>query len=81
MRALITGGRGYIGENLAASFKDPIIFDKVNDWDVTRKKDVMKLMLRSDACFHLAAISGIAACEDDPVMAIRTNVLGTLNIS
>lgn len=81
MKALITGGRGYIGENLAGMLADPLIFDIYDGWDVTIKKEVFKMMVRSDVCYHLAAMSGIKDCEGDPLEAIRVNLLGTLYVA
>ncbi len=81
MKALITGGRGYIGGNLAEMLEDPLILDSTDGWDVTVYKDVFKLMIRSDVCYHLAAISGIKDCEVDPLKAIETNIIGTMNVA
>lgn len=81
MKALITGGRGYIGENLASLLEDPIVYDIVYGYDVLNKGALHETMSKVDACFHLAAISGIQACEDNPAYAIETNVLGTINVA
>jgi UDP-glucose 4-epimerase len=35
--------------------------------------------VRPDALIHLAAIHYIPECENDPALAVRTNVLGTVN--
>jgi len=83
MKALITGGRGYIGENLAGMLEDPIVYDIVDGNDITGTGygQLCVEMYRADVCFHLAAVSGIQVCEEDPMLAINTNILGTLNVA
>lgn len=66
---VITGGRGYIGENLVRRLKkyyDLVIVDVDN-------KDY-KLNTDCGGVVHLAALSGILACQDDPYRAIEDNI-------
>ena len=81
LRSLITGGRGYIGENLAKMLEDPIVYDIKDGNDILSLFDLHSIMKGVDCCFHLAAISGIQQCKDNPVQAIKTNIQGTLNVA
>lgn len=77
----ITGSSGYIGENLIRFLNSKGVFkiyciDKVNG---VRAEDV-DYILNTDVIIHLAAISGIPACENDPEEAILSNVSASYNI-
>ncbi len=81
MRALITGGRGYIGENLAEMLENPLIYDLTDGNDIMNGSTLHRAMSKVDVCFHLAAVSGIQTCEDNPLHATETNLLGTINVA
>lgn len=77
----ITGSAGYIGENLIKFLNSKGIF-KIYCID---KKDGVRLeevdyLLKSDLIVHLAAVSGIPACENDPKEATLSNVSASMNV-
>jgi UDP-glucose 4-epimerase len=82
---LITGGAGYIGTNLQ-KYLSAEWFDyevDICDFNQTlplaenlRSEDIEKY----DGIVHLAALSGIAACEDNPEKASRRNLLTAMNV-
>lgn len=77
----ITGSAGYIGENLIRFLNSKGVFkiyciDKVNG---VRAEDV-DYLLKTDVIIHLAAVSGIQACEDDPVEAALSNISASYNM-
>ena len=77
---LITGSQGYIASNLAGYLrKDKYkIFglDKTTGCPV----EFLSEIFHYDCIIHLAALSGIQACEDDLVMSIRDNISSAFNI-
>lgn len=89
MNILITGGMGYIGENLyryliGDNFNydvDICDYGEVHSGDLPladhlRSEDVQKY----DGIVHLAALSGIKACEDNPEKAVRQNLHTAMNV-
>jgi nucleoside-diphosphate-sugar epimerase len=93
MKILITGGLGFIGEHLERRLirenHDVYIMDKNrvprpkyyrgDIVDYINMKEIFK-QVKPDVVFHLAAMVSRKECEETPVMAIATNVNGTLNI-
>lgn len=93
MRVLITGGLGFIGEHLEKRLirehHDVYIMDKTRTpreryyrgdiIDYINMKEIFK-KVKPDVVFHLAAMVSRKECEETPLMAIATNVNGTLNI-
>jgi len=77
---LITGGLGYIGQNLCDYLKtkgvDYEIVDSKIHYDVLEIEDTW----RYDGIVHLAAVSGIIDVDADPEKAIETNITSTLHI-
>jgi UDP-glucose 4-epimerase len=86
-RYLITGGKGYIGENMYYHedwLKDEekpsfSICDYHTDIPAAHKltKDIVK---NYDGVIHLAALSGIFACEEDPWTAVKDNIMSAGNV-
>ena len=93
MRALITGGAGFIGTNLAKRLlKEGYHVTVIDDYStgefeenhlsnvVYRKDDVTNVLGEFDVIFHLAALSRIQPSFDNPEETFRVNVLGTQKV-
>ena len=84
MRALITGGKGFVGQWLSAHLKDRgddvAIIDL--ETDVADGASVRRVMsdVRPDAVYHLAAMTHVGDSWDQPSQVLRVNVLGTAEI-
>lgn len=60
------------------AFQEPRLRFVIGDVrDPVRVRDAM---VGADTVFHAAALKQVPACEDAPVEAVRTNVLGTQNV-
>lgn len=82
MRAVITGGAGFVGRWLVAHLAacgDDVVALGHADLDVTDPDAVEARMaeLRPDAVYHLAAVAAASDARRDPVRAFEVNVLGT----
>ncbi len=84
MRALITGGKGFVGQWLAAHLKDHGDEVAVIDLetDVADGPAVQRVMrdVEPDAVYHLAAMTHVGESWEDPSQVLRVNVLGTAEI-
>ena len=84
MRALITGGEGFVGQWLSAHLKDRgddvAIIDL--ETDVADGAAVRRVMsdVRPDAVYHLAAMTHVGDSWEHPSQVLRVNVLGTAEI-
>jgi GDP-4-dehydro-6-deoxy-D-mannose reductase len=84
MRALVTGGKGFVGQWLTAHLKDQ--GDEVTvidlETDVADGAAVRRVMadVRPDAVYHLAALTHVGDSWDHPSQVLRVNVLGTAEI-
>ena len=78
---LITGGCGYIGENLQQYLMNKGIY-KIYDFDKLSGQGVedLEIIPKVDFVVHLAAISGIPACQNNPSEAVRSNISASFNI-
>ena len=81
MRALITGGRGFVGGWLAThlheSGDEVVVIDR--EVDVTDAQQIGPAVARAepDAIYHLAAMTHVGESWDAPTEVLRVNVLGT----
>lgn len=89
MRILVTGGNGYIGTNFFNMFYgdheieicDYGIKHPGNDGQDYLAQDLsLKYIERFDGIVHLAALSGIFACEENWLDAIEKNILTANNV-
>ncbi len=84
MRALITGGRGFVGtwlaDHLRAVGDDVEVTDA--EVDVTDPDAVEAVLerVRPDAVYHLAALTHVGRSWDDPMRVLEVNVLGTAGV-
>jgi GDP-4-dehydro-6-deoxy-D-mannose reductase len=84
MRALITGGKGFVGQWLAAHLKDCGDDVAVIDieTDVADGPALRRVMteVAPDAVYHLAAMTHVGESWENPSQVLRVNVLGTAEI-
>ena len=84
MRALITGGQGFVGRHLARHLTDSRDEVEVADRevDVTDRAALGALMSAStpDVIYHLAAMTSVAESWTRPAEYTRVNVLGTAHV-
>ena len=84
MRALITGGKGFVGQWLAAHLKDHGDDVAVIDieTDVADGAAVRRVMadVAPEAVYHLAAMTHVGESWENPSQVLRVNVLGTAEI-
>lgn len=84
MRALITGGKGFVGHWLAAHLKDSgdevVLVDEetdVSDGPALRK---VATEVSPEAIYHLAALTHVGESWENPSQVLRVNVLGTAEV-
>lgn len=88
MRALVTGGDGFVGhhlvEHLRASGDEVLVTDRHSEpsLDITVPASVRQVVedFRPDAVYHLAGWADVGGSWDDPTRALRLNAEGTLNV-
>ncbi len=84
MRALITGGKGFVGQWLAAHLKDRGDEVAVIDLETDVADGAAVRRVFSDvvpeAVYHLAAMTHVGESWEDPSQVLRVNVLGTAEI-
>ena len=84
MRALITGGKGFVGQWLAAHLKDRGDEVAVIDMetDVADGPAVRRVIgdVTPDAIYHLAAMTHVGESWENPSQVLRVNVLGTAEV-
>ena len=81
MKILLTGGTGSLGSELKIFFPDCLCptSDKL---DIKNKEDVLTFFQNNDIdiVIHTAAITSVRFCEENKLLAWKTNVDGTRNI-
>src|SRR5690242_2854975 len=88
MRALVTGGDGFVGrhltEHLRASGDEVTSIDRHGPHGVDimdgRAIDAAVADARPEAVYHLAGWSDVASSWDDPLATLRLNAEGTLHV-
>ena len=84
MRALITGGKGFVGQWLAAHLKDSgdeIVVTDI-DTDITDGAAMRRVVGETspEAIYHLAAMTHVGESWDNPSEVLKVNVLGTAEV-
>ena len=85
MRAVITGGAGFVGGYLAAHLTahgdEPIILDRVQGLDIRDAEDVLRHfeLSRPEVVYHLAAFTHVGDSWNAATEVLRVNVEGTRN--
>ena len=84
MRALITGGNGFVGHHLAAHLKaqgDEVVAIDM-EVDVTDPAAVAQAVTEAapEVIYHLAALSHVGDSWSDPSKVLSVNVIGTANV-
>ena len=96
MKILLTGGLGYIGTSLInrLSKHELIVCSKSKKRDLQNYNNVIFEFVditsddflqivkkhKPDLVIHLASITGLKNCENNPIKAFQTNVHGTFNV-
>jgi len=84
VRALITGGNGFVGHHLAAHLKaqgDEVVAIDM-EVDVTDPAAVAQAVTEAapEVIYHLAALSHVGDSWSDPSKVLSVNVIGTANV-
>ena len=87
---LITGHTGFLGQHIVHSLKQKYeiigISRKNTNKDIKNiKKDVRKITLKDipekiNCIIHLAGLTDVHFCQQNPTKCFDTNILGTKNI-
>ncbi|MFT4303215.1 MAG: GDP-mannose 4,6-dehydratase [Candidatus Woesearchaeota archaeon] len=89
MKALITGGKGFVGpylkrelENNGYSVVVSDLKDSDYDCDITNKEKVFSMIssIKPDYVFHLAGFSSVSKSFENPSLCFKINIDGTKNL-
>jgi GDP-4-dehydro-6-deoxy-D-mannose reductase len=86
MRAVITGGHGFVGGYLRAHLvehgDDVVILDRTDGFDVTDADGTARAIAdaRPDVVYHLAAFTHVGQSWASPAAVFRVNAEGTFNV-
>lgn len=85
MKYLVTGSKGKLGTILVEklqSFGEVVVLDLNDDpsRDIRKMDDVNAVMEGVDVVFHLAALTDVQECEENPKECLDTNVWGSINV-
>jgi len=82
LKALITGARGLLGQELSSILPGAAACDHAS-LDVTDESRVWRVLTnrKFDVVFHCAAMTDVDACESDPARARLVNAVGSRNVA
>ncbi len=82
IRALVTGGSGFVGLHLCAALRDAGDTVLLSEADITDREAILAEFAAAepDVVYHLAAQADVGASWDRPVETFRVNAEGTLNV-
>jgi dTDP-4-dehydrorhamnose reductase len=80
---LLTGGSGKLGQAILNSGHfPPLLAPPRKELDITKPETIEGYFSNHDidAVIHCAALARLKECEENPVLAIRANIIGTSNL-
>ena len=93
MKAVVTGGSGFLGSHVAdvlseKGYKVKIFDKKKSKWirsdqemcigDILNLKDLDSVIKGADFVFHFAALSDLNQASKEPINTVKVNILGTV---
>mgnify|MGYP001567434914 FL=1 len=82
-KTLLTGGTGSLGQAIMQLKVIPnILSPRRGELDITEPQSIRKFITyhHVGAVVHCAALARMRVCENDPIGAINTNIIGTANV-
>jgi dTDP-4-dehydrorhamnose reductase len=82
MSTLLTGGRGRLGSELLKHLPKNVLAPSSKELDITDRSKVFDFFKANKVklVIHTAAMTDVCACETEPDKAMRTNVIGVINL-
>lgn len=84
-RIFVTGGSGFVGSNTIKKLKkkgyEVFNYDLTEGLDIRNLKLLGEKMKRGDKILHLAAVARFAEADDNPILALETNAVGSMNVA
>jgi dTDP-4-dehydrorhamnose reductase len=81
MKVVITGKTGILSQELQKLFPDIITLDSYN-YNITDSNIYEKIsLINPDIIIHAGAVTNSIEIKNNPLLAIKTNIIGTANIA